>query len=179
MITALDTAVLPEHWTGMPTGQLTAEQFSSLVARNGRNSGPHLMHDLYYMRRISTETLTAVICEVWSDAEYPQSWLGRDGWVDFFRLAGYTRDGVPATPPDTITLYRGCPPSRTRGMSWSSSIEQARWFAERARFATPGNVYTATVTGEQLLAEITIGGEDEFVVDTRGIQVARVSGGAR
>jgi hypothetical protein len=156
--------------------QLTADEFTTICCRHGRNAGPHLLLDYYFGDLIDDVVLSQVIGSVWSSAEFPGSWLTRVDWIDLFRHAGYTEDGERTAPPSEITLYRGCPPSRTRGMSWTSDREVAQWFAERFRDRSERRnsaVYTTTVGGAQVLAKISGRNEFEYVIDTTSISVTR------
>ncbi|HLM20491.1 MAG TPA: hypothetical protein VK390_03075, partial [Propionibacteriaceae bacterium] len=128
---------------------LSTEQLETLLSRAGRVNGPALLFDAWPGRKISRETLAAVIGDVWSSAEYPEPTLGRRNWVHLFREAGYTADGEPAErPANALTLYRGAPYRLRRRMSWTAELARAEWFAERYNSLhpeTPGAVWVATV----------------------------------
>jgi MFS superfamily sulfate permease-like transporter len=47
----------------------------------------------------------------------------------------------PKLPEAPVTLYRGCAPERRFGMSWTTDLDRARWFAERDLSHGTGNVY--------------------------------------
>jgi hypothetical protein len=77
--------------------------------------------------------------------------------------------GDPLPGPGPFTLYRGVAgrgsKRRVRGMSWTGSIERARWFATRwrERFGNPG-VYQAIVFEADVLAYVNHRQEDEYIV---------------
>lgn len=66
--------------------------------------------------------------------------------------------------PDKLTVYRGI---RGRGslkaLSWTTDRNQAEWFAKR--WNKGGQVYSATVKKEDVLAVFSSRGESEIVVD--------------
>lgn len=116
--------------------------------------------------------LTAAVAEAWTMCEYPEQAVGREQWIEWFNQAGYAVDGVRTLPPDGIVLYRGG--GDWNRMAWSADRSVAEWFRDRFRDVHgDGRLWTATVSGEALLAHIHDGGrgEDEFVIDPRGIAV--------
>ena len=78
------------------------------------------------------------------------------------RAAG---DPLPHSGP--YTVYRGVAgrgaARRVRGVSWTGSLERARWFAQRFGLADP-SVYRATVGEADVLAYSNGRQEDEYVV---------------
>jgi hypothetical protein len=80
--------------------------------------------------------------------------------------------GDPLPKPGPFTLYRGVagrgPARRIRGLSWTASPKQARWFAERfahhGRLTDPA-VYQVTVSEADVLAYVgSHRQEDEYLV---------------
>jgi len=93
-----------------------------------------------------------------------------DALRDLFQRADRARlraagDPLPGRGP--FTVYRGvagCEPERrVRGLSWTESLDQARWFAERFNLPDPG-VYRATVEASHVLAYVSWKEEAEFIV---------------
>ncbi|WP_431959899.1 hypothetical protein [Mycobacterium sp. smrl_JER01] len=148
-------------------GTMDAETFSQARASLGRNEGPALLYDLY-PQSIDVADHPEVVTEVWCMAEFPASLLDPDDWVSLFEEVGYTEDGKPAPRPrNPVTVYRGCSPERRFGMSWTTDIERARWFAQRDLGQGAGQLYEATIPPGCLLAYIHESHrlEAEFVVD--------------
>lgn len=154
------------------SGQIDSETFSLATARLGRNKAPALLFDLYYGGSLDLATHPGVVADAWSSAEHPERCFEPDGWiwVEFFRTAGYTHDGQPATPPaDPIAVYRGCTPEGRTGMSWTSDLAMARRFAhDGMRRRAVGHVYAFDAPPEALLAYIQETGreESEYVIDS-------------
>ena len=148
-------------------GEMTAEQFEKARHDLGRNEGPALLFDLWYTGSIDLHESPGVVAAVWTMAEFPASAFDPPTmWVDLFDEAGFTRDGLPAQRPDKpVTVYRGCHHDRRFGMSWTTDLDRARWFA--ARGPKTGNVYTVDAQPQWLLAYIHEWGrrEAEYVID--------------
>lgn len=73
--------------------------------------------------------------------------------------------------PDEVTIYRGVTEYNAgtiKGLSWSLSLDTARWFAHR--FGENGHVYKATINKKDVLALYTDRNESEVVVDFRRLQ---------
>ena len=67
---------------------------------------------------------------------------------------------------ESIEIYRGVTTkglNAAKGLSWTLSIEKARYFANR--FKRGGYVYKAHINKEHILAYITDRSEDEIVAD--------------
>jgi len=114
-----------------------------------------------------TELLASAVQDAWSMAEYPQQHLEDWEWQALF-LAAWEHLSHPEEP---ITLYRGVRDKAFAGrMSWTSSLEMARWFAARYDEGD-GFVCKLTVEPYQVLARIIEGrdGEDEYVLDPEAI----------
>ena len=72
--------------------------------------------------------------------------------------------------PSKITVYRGIQDiaENLKGMSWTLSIEKAKWFSERwSKGGKSGGVYKVTVDKANVLAYFGNRGEQEIVVDPR------------
>jgi hypothetical protein len=111
---------------------VTVDELESQLLRAGRNNGPGLLFDWWFGGELTVEQLHALLPGVWEMAEWPSRHLTRDAWILMFRTAGYCSSppGLPA-PTSPTTVYRGCTPGRRRGMSWTTDLDQARWFARR------------------------------------------------
>lgn len=151
----------------------TLVQVNDVLLRVGRNNGPSVLHMLRSVDRLSAEVAAATIGAVWSLAEYPDRYLGHDGWRALFSLAGYTVDGVPAERPiEALTLYRGSVPERRGDWSWTDNRAVAERYAGGGlRGRRAGVVWVAQVEPRRLLARNTGRDEDEYVVDTGGLVI--------
>lgn len=77
--------------------------------------------------------------------------------------------------PDQIKVYRGCKEHNRRGMSWTQSLERARWFAERLRRpADRGMVLKGEVAKEDVLFYTNGRGEQEIVIMNELVQHPRI-----
>jgi len=77
--------------------------------------------------------------------------------------------GEPLPGPGPFVLYGGVAgrgaDRRVRGLSWTGTVDTARWFANRFELPDPA-VYRATVAAEDVLAYLHADGRDEaeFIV---------------
>ncbi len=148
-------------------GTMDAETFSQACTSLNRNEGPALLYDLY-PRSIDVAEHPEIVAEVWCMAEFPAQLLDADDWVMLFEEAGYTEDGKRARRPrKSVTVYRGCSADRRFGMSWTTDLERARWFADRDLGQGIGGVYQAEIAPGFLLAYIHEDHrqEAEYVID--------------
>jgi hypothetical protein len=151
-----------------------AETFRTAALRAGRNNGPALLHDCYFGNRMSRAEMAAVLAEVWSAAEYPSHLMPVRDWVALFREANYEK------PEHSMTLYRGTTSGRRRGMSWTTDLEKARWFAGRmVDFGySRAEVVTVIAPPEAILCDLDPldpegRGEEEIVVDPSALPPVR------
>jgi len=146
-----------------------AETFSAAHGHVGRNNGPALLFDLTYNGVLDVEQHPGVVAETWTMAEFSAGkLLDTAEWVELFETAGYTHNGQPSPrPKQPVTLYRGCAPERRFGMSWTTHVDRARWFADRNLGHGTGNVYVYQAEPFALLAFIDESGrgEAEYVID--------------
>jgi hypothetical protein len=155
-----------------------AASFLEATGHTDRNNGPWMLFDCYLLRRIGPADMAAIVADVWSAAEWPQSHMTVALWCELFHVAAYPE------PAEPLTLYRGATPGRARGMAWTTDLKMARWFASRMRAADPrpAYVYTVTAPPEAVLAvmdDVEPDGraEHEVVVDPRRLpKVARFLG---
>lgn len=139
---------------------------------------------------LNTDVIGALTLPVFDWSEEPMRHLDLAQWRELFKISGYrelddprVRSGVLATPANRprgpLRLFRGSTPQGKRGMSWTTSQEVAEIFAEAAETLSgrQAGIYTATVDPRRLLGR-RVGmefGSDEYVVDTRGLQIERLS----
>ena len=67
----------------------------------------------------------------------------------------------------TVTIYRGCPSERVRGISWTTSLTVAEGFARGHRAIPVPNpvIVSAKVPSEAILAVFVDRNESEVIVD--------------
>jgi hypothetical protein len=149
-------------------GKMDSETFSTAGRNVGHNNMPALLFDLVQRGAVDIVEHPAVVVEAWMMAEFPASKVDPGVWVDWFENAGYTHDGRRSPrPAEPLTLYRGCAPERRFGMSWTTHLDRARWFADRDLGHGKGKVYVYDTDPMALLAFIDEPGrhEAEYVVD--------------
>lgn len=151
---------------------VTVGETAGAMARAGRNNGPVLLRDLDAAGLVEPETVARLAPGAWSAAEWPERVIPRAVWSRWFRAAGLRDgDGQPVERPASLRLFRGASvgegDGRPFGMAWTVDAERARWFAGRLS-GRPGVVWSVTVPGAVLLADLRGGGrgEGEAVVDT-------------
>lgn len=144
---------------------LTADEVSTAMSRVGRNDSPAMLLDLLNARVVPMDAFPGFVVDAWSTAEYPELFLPRRVWVDWFRVADFPR------PSEPLTLYRGAIPRYARRMAWTTDLGLAQWFAHRLPHLGPGYVYTVSAPPEAILCDVDAiegdGGrrEAEIVVD--------------
>lgn len=125
-------------------------------------------------RVLDEETERDLAVFAWRAPEWPEQ---GDGvlWRATWRRLGFCSDLEGEQPPTSpLALYRGAVPRYKRGMSWTADLDKARWFARRfppSNYFGQGRVYAATVPPERVFARIADRGEDEWVIDTRGLAI--------
>jgi hypothetical protein len=130
-----------------------ARPIGSLRYMMGRNELPDLLR--FVWRRLPQDQLVKAVSDAWVMCEFPEQRLPRGEWLPIFRAAGYHDELEPATPPDSITLWRGGV-RRTR-MASTADRERAEWFQHRPGFegmpgGKRGKLWTVTVGRDRLLA---------------------------
>jgi hypothetical protein len=135
----------------------------------GRNAAPRLLWQWYDAGEFaeSVDVLRALICDVWSGAEWPLACLCADDWREMWHEVGFVSDTGKRPPAEPLVVYRGATPDSARGWSWTADLQKARWFAGRqVLFQRDGRVYVTAVDPSAVLALIDGGrGEAEVVVD--------------
>lgn len=161
----------------LQAAELTTAEFDYLVGREGRDSGPTLLEEAYSEAKITTQTVTALIGDIWSGAEFPDQHLDRDTWRWLFDAAGFTIDGSPADrPAEPILLWRGTVPARRTDWSWTTDRTIAQGYANGTAARRPiGRLYVVLAPPEALLAANNGRGEAEYVVDTRGLNIQEIA----
>lgn len=153
---------------------------------------PWICYRLVVSESLTPEAARSLAAWAWTMCEFPEANFEPDGW----RLVFWTlsRDGrgiltdadpdhdrdpnrPPLDVPDApVRLYRGAVAARADGMTWTGSHERATWFAERFNGALDdtARVYTAVVEPHRIYARFDGRGEDEYVIDTRGLAIDEV-----
>lgn len=142
---------------------------------HGRNELPWLLEA--YAHRLDLDELAKGIECAWTAAEFPMSWIKRDGWRQLFERVGFLEDIRRAErPAEPMTLFRGSVKAKRFGWSWTDDVEQAEWFAERWRQGGhDGRVWTVTVPPEAILAHFpTSRNESEWVIIPTGLKVREI-----
>ncbi|MCO5317218.1 MAG: hypothetical protein M9942_02160 [Microthrixaceae bacterium] len=144
---------------------ITTEEWFHLSGRIGRNASPALLWEARAFRKLAPDALIEAVGDAWTGAEYPTKALadfagedtdyGREMWLELFGAAGFAVDGKPAPPPsEPVVVYRGAPEEHRLGLSWTSDLAQACWFADRYELTTgdPAPVWRFTAAPERVLA---------------------------
>lgn len=140
----------------------------------GRNDLPDLLQAVW--TRLPQDQLIKALGDAWSGCEFPEQKVSRREWLPMFRRAGYHDEDVLATPPASITLWRGGV-LKTR-MAWTADREQAEWFQRRFdHLGRSGKLWTVTVGADRLLAHYheTHRRENEYVIDPTGIRPKEIT----
>ena len=143
--------------------------------RAGRNHNPDQLDHWWANGELTLPLLRALIAGAWDAPDQPVHALGEQRWIELWKTARFV--STAGTPPPTarIPIYRGAAlQTKGRGMSWTNSIEKARWFARRfAWYLGPAGVYVASVAPSAVLAFLDGPGgrnEQEVVVNPRTLR---------
>lgn len=151
------------------------EDLVGMTGRLGRAYGPRVLYNLDYHGLLEPAAYVRGVGHVWGLAEYPGVALDRDDWRRLFRKAGFTIDGELADrPADPIRLYRGSPNAHKRNFSWTPDRSRAEHFVRARTFGShQAYLWTTLAPPSSLLAYIHESGrgEDEWVIDTRGLEI--------
>lgn len=155
--------------------RLTWKTLAAMITAAGNTQAPAVLYTTWKAGMVTTRQLQAWLPRVWNIAEYPHDTISNDMWREMFGTAGYTSDGTPATPPETIQLYRGCAPEYRTNWSWTDHLLAAAAHA----VAVPGRkhsptVWATTAPGEAVLIHRTHVDFDEYVIDTDGLSIEQV-----
>lgn len=139
----------------------------------GHPDGPRALFDAWKAGVISVTDLRGLIPDAWirSGNDQPEQVIGTQAWVAMFRAAGFVSQPASLIAPvDNLTIYRGAPEQRSRGMAWSTSIIIAEQHRQRSeRFNENAFLYAATVQPPAVLALFHSRREEEVVVDPQFI----------
>ena len=110
---------------------------------------------------LDEDTLREMLPAVYMDAEFTHQ-NDTEQAIRAFRDAGYTTDDThwASKPTRPLMVYRGGSPE---GMSWTTSLLTAKWFAQR--FGGDESVYVGYAPPDAILAMMGGRGENEVVVD--------------
>jgi len=163
-------------------GPLDTDTFTHVMVRAHRDHWPEFLYEAWRRHRISTALMRSRVAEVFAWVRTPEALLPTEKWLTLFRHAGFTHDGVPASPPSGVTqLWRASAPEHRFRMSWTPSLSTARGYAAGQNHAEPGagRIYTAHVPPERVLAvldaKLANPLEVEWIVNTRGLEVEEIS----
>ncbi len=162
---------------------MTALRWRRVAARAGRNDLPDLL--MRHFSDLPLDDLPAAVRDAWVMAEWPERHAPRDLWLDVFEIARREDPEVVLTDEGPmhaetvladivdgdgmVTVYRGATPSRRDGMSWTTDLHRAEWFAHRFD-GMPGSQETGAlwrlrIPARFVLARFDGRGEDEIVLD--------------
>lgn len=140
--------------------------WNDISITTGRNDLVALL--LMNIDRLDPADLPSAICDAWSMAEYPEHLLAPWNWVDLIGEQGLIVDGEHVsredTFPETVTVYRGCHPTKVKGMSWTTDIGVANWFMRRWGVGANA-LLSLEVPREYILMGCNQRGEHELVIE--------------
>lgn len=149
--------------TRIPPPSPAALSFLAVLREVGRLQGPKLLDEWLADRRLPRDDLREVLQPVWTSAEGSTREFPIPKWVALFREADYS-----LRPQQAVRLYRGTRRGRwRRGMSWTTDLDRARFFADRwfERGYGQTEVVTVLAPPAAMLVEIANDSESEVVVD--------------
>ena len=123
---------------------------------------------------LSDEVLANELSYTWISTEFfgNGACVSASDWISMFKrsdkqhLMDNEEQEVFNNFPDEIEIYRGVgSKGKVRGMSWTVSRDVAEWFANR--YNQNGNVYSAKIKKEHVLAYFVGRGEQEVIVEPR------------
>jgi hypothetical protein len=168
-------------WLGVDWDEDT---LSCAISRVGRNESPALILDLWQSGVLEqVHLLPFGINDAWCSSERPLSQLDWPLWLGLLEDAGIVKGATwldagrvrKVRHKRPLRLYRGAPADWRLGPSWTSSLSVAETFATgRLRGRHLGTVWTAEVEPSRLLARITGRDEDEYLIDTEGLEVSEL-----
>jgi hypothetical protein len=131
----------------------------------GKEEGPKILYEAWRRGLLTRSELRIVLPPIWCAPMRPEPLLGASKWVDLFRSARY------CPPDEPLTIYRGATMEGRAGMSWTTEIERAQWFANYSAVAT-AHVFQCIAAPDAVLCQVprTIIGElaweeNEVIVD--------------
>jgi hypothetical protein len=146
--------------------------WESLSHSCSRNDRPVILFANRF--KLSRTELVKGIASAWTGCEFPLRTYAARTWKSLFNQALATGEyideetlALSSALPETLQLYRGARSTERNGMSWTDSLDRARWFADRnVLLGFDGRVYTASVDRSVVLAKFHAQrGEGEYVID--------------
>lgn len=135
----------------------------------------------YVKNYLSKADFSELFADAWVSSENPN----QDANVRVSTLAAWFKQADPKilmteedyavydSLPETLTVYRGVAVGRNpKGLSWTANHSTAEWFAHRFDTAeNEGYIQVADINKSQVLAYFNTRGEDEIVVDSKGLKI--------
>ncbi len=189
--TARETLAKPPPWKLERRGGIDVEQVREELRRThpSRQHAPHALCQVYEWQRggyaesptelgrfFTPEQLRQLIGDWWTQIEYPsQIALRQPQVLDLFRAAGFVANPADvAQPTEVLTVYRGVQGEGSpRGLSWTTELDRAVWFARRWPFLPLGTVWAAEVPPKHVLGIFHNREEAEVVVNPRNLRNLR------
>lgn len=118
---------------------------------------------------LTKDELASTLWAVWSGAAHPLEALTKEQWLPMWEAIGYRINSDPAKrPTESLVLHRGSDAAHRDNWSWTTKVDVA-WQAAGA----DGQVWTATIPPERLLARIIRDDydESEYVARPEGLKI--------
>ena len=137
----------------------------------GRNNLPWCLSE--NLDKLSQREIAKGLADAWTMCEFPNMRGTNSAWEIMFLLGLPNKEGfiddngkVHKTEelPEVLTLYRGAHIDHKEGMSWTTNLKTAQWFATRLGMEDT-KVYTITIPREHILAKFDGRNEEEYVVN--------------
>ena len=119
----------------------------------------------------NTNRTAETLAKVWIDTESVPPSIQRK-LLKVFKSVGFTTDRGQQKPDGPLTVYRG---GHRGGISWTTSIDTATWFANRWTIGStpPQPLYQATAPPTAVLALLDDKKEHEVIVDPAKLRNVR------
>jgi hypothetical protein len=169
-------------WTALVEAAVAARDFRKAFNMVGNEARPASLWALWSDGRIARSELAAVILDTWDHGQKGQPRctalpiIGERRWVEMFCAAGFVSDTDRTAPTTDQTVWRGGPTvTNGYGMSWTSDLEIAEWFAHRWSdlIRVDAAVYGASVRPAAVLGYAEARGEAEVIVNPRRLPQRR------
>jgi hypothetical protein len=113
-----------------------------------------------------------LLLDLWLSTEFPHqhkisSLVNMFSIADIAEMMDEGEKNIYANFPEKLTIYRGTPDKKAkiRGLSWTTDLEKAEWFAKR--FNLKGTVYQATISKNRIFLYTHKRCENEVIVNPR------------
>lgn len=148
-------------------------KWSEASSRVDRVMLPSLLFRLIVDGKLDMATLPDAISSAWVNPEFPAS--GGQHVIDMWSMVFHqalrnhpkgsvvSDEGVIVQHPPIAALYRGATHEGRLGMSWTSDLDRAKWFAQR--FNNSGSVYVVDLDSVRPLGVFLRRGESEWVIE--------------